>query len=300
MDAGKDLEDCPLGSRAPWLRGVNPNCRWNTEVHPVVQQCPQTTFRLAGQSSETNVDAEFDFPPTASLLSQDYGKFLHFQTAQSDPFYALHEVFKFCASSEAQFLNMMQHILASETGYSALQKSPTLSNLLYSQEILESHRTQIRNTLEVIRLRGNSTWPRATDIVQRNKADDAAESLQRDYEELLFRVGVLLSGCENGMKVMMNQASIKESELALKQGGRVAKLTMLAFFYIPFSFTTSFFGMNFTELGGGGDLRIWIWFATSIPVFLFTLIFLVVNVRLPSRSRTPFRRIVRQLQDNEV
>jgi len=43
---------------------------------------------------------------------------------------------------------------------------------------------------------------------------------------------------------------------------------LLAFFFIPLSFTASFFGMNFKELGSSNqDLSVWVWFIVSVPIF---------------------------------
>jgi hypothetical protein len=237
------------------------------------------------------------FPQTASLLHKDYGKLLDVRVMRLDPFYALHELFAFCASSELQFLNMIDSKISSETGYAMLRSAPALSNLLYNREILQSHAVRLREVIAVIGRRGSPEWPRALGTEERKIADAAKDKLERDYEHLLSRVRSLLDRCEKGMQVVLSKASISQAELAFSQSDRVARLTQLAFFYLPFSFMASVFGMNVVELGTG-KLQLWVWVATSIPVFLISVMLLVVDmprflrrIRLPSplflRGRLP-------------
>jgi len=190
---------------------------------------------------------------------------------------------------------MIDSKISSETGYAKLNSTPTLSNLLYNQGILQSHVVRIRNIIEVIRRRGSPEWPRSLETEECQISDTAADKLERDYSHLLYCAESLLHRCEKGMHVVMSQASIRESEMALAQSGRMAKLTLLAFFYIPFSFMASFFGMNFVEFGTG-QLRLWCWFAATIPVFLISVFFLVVDIPVVLcwlRPRSPLFRWLR-------
>ncbi len=210
-----------------------------------------------------------------------------------DPFYALHELFAFCASSELQFLNMMDSKISSETGYAMLHSVPTLSNLLYNQEILESHEVRLRDIIETIGRRGNPDWPRPLSAEEHQISEKAAEKLERDYRQLLHCVQSLQNRCEKGMQIVLSKASIRESELVLANSVRVGKLTQLAFFYLPFSFMTGFFGMNMSEFGTG-RLELWLWFAASVPVFLISVLFLAVDV--PALLRIGLMRLPRPLR----
>jgi Mg2+ and Co2+ transporter CorA len=75
------------------------------------------------------------------------------------------------------------------------------------------------------------------------------------------------------MTVIMNNANIAESKRAIEQAKRVGKLTMLAFFYVPLSFTASFFGMNFEQFATGPYLGVWVWFVVTVPVMLLSIAF---------------------------
>ena len=66
----------------------------------------------------------------------------------------------------------------------------------------------------------------------------------------------------------MNAATIDESQRAIVQAEGIIKLTGLAFFFVPLTFTTSIFGMNFKGITQGSQLSIWVW---GIMVFISLL-----------------------------
>ena len=68
---------------------------------------------------------------------------------------------------------------------------------------------------------------------------------------------------------MMNRAVVAESRKAIDQAERLKRLTLLATFFIPLSFTTSLFGMNFEELGQG-HLHVWLFAVVSAPVLVLS------------------------------
>ena len=97
----------------------------------------------------------------------------------------------------------------------------------------------------------------------------AAEALLTDFRNLLLRAKHLTAQCQSGMTVCMNSAAIAESQRGIEKATQVERLTRLAFFYIPLSFTTSFLGMNL-KLFGSGKIATWVWFEFSVPLVLLT------------------------------
>lgn len=95
------------------------------------------------------------------------------------------------------------------------------------------------------------------------KVMKAQEKLLKDLNYLLHRTKILSKYCGEGINLVMNQSMLTESQHAMNQAAGVAKLTRLAFFYIPLSFTTSLFGMKFVQFG------------TGIPSYGCGLVFLV-------------------------
>jgi len=292
-DAGRDLSVGPPG---PWTNIDDRKYSSSTVIYPTIQHLSRGFSRVnSNLKADQNIDHGTHFQ-SASLLPEQFGTTLDMSTMRANPFYALTEIFKFSAFSENQFLNLMEQKIIPDAGYQSLkQETPTLSNLLYFQEILEAHIVRLKDTVKVIRGRCShwtSSCEKAVPVgglstSLRTKADTAASMLLEDFEYLLERAETLKHRCDQGMAVIMNNAILAESKRAIYQAKGVAKLTLVAFFYIPFSFTTSFFGMNFQQLGTG-KLSVWAWFATSIPIFLITLAFLLLDGSI-------FRRIASRL-----
>lgn len=214
-------------------------------------------------------------PQTASLLHLDYGRRLDPEAAAADSFYAMHEILSFVAFSEVQCLNMLQSVLKKELSQAQLAQhsNPTLSNLLYQQEILERHSQRLQHIINTIRDRAQDGWPRASTISPESSilVDSAAEALKRDFDHLLARCQDLLQQCTRGTQVVAHNATIKESRKAIQQAAEVAKLTQLAFFFIPLTFVTSVFGMNCKGLEKS---ELWVWVVVSVPFSVVSFLLL--------------------------
>jgi Mg2+ and Co2+ transporter CorA len=84
------------------------------------------------------------------------------------------------------------------------------------------------------------------------------------------------------MTVISNNSMLAESQRAMQQAKLVTKLTLVAFVYLPFTFTAGFFGMNFKELGNG-TISLWIFFAASVPLMIITMAFFALDGRTTKR-----------------
>lgn len=302
-DAGDDLSAGPSG---PWLskEDVEAMKPWPA-FFPTIQHRTRVALKYRAKHDGGGRDTEASrhrFPQSASLLAEGLGLTLDTAIMAIDPFYAITELFKFSASSEVQFLNMIDSKLSSDEGYASLKKEdPTLANLLYYQEILRAHIIRLKDNLSVIESRGNfrsfansssdnvpSDRPRLS-FNQQDKADTAKEALEKDYRHLIDLAEGLVERCSRGMGVIINNSMLAESRHAVSQAKRVGKVTFLAFFYIPFSFATSFFGMNFVEFGTGKQ-SLWVFFTSSVPLFLFTLCFLLFEAEKMRRVGQRLRR----------
>ncbi|KAM5481581.1 hypothetical protein McanCB56680_004117 [Microsporum canis] len=271
---------------------------WMISSVPVIQHRPDLVLRLPrklrGRAAE-KVDLNGPKPSegimqSACLLHLDYGLDLDKTLAAGSSFYALHEILMFTAFSENQFLNMLETKLQKELDPAFLirQSTPTLSNLLYNQRILDRHIQRIKDNLNTFRGKESLACSRATFEPEKQQIiDDMTKKLIHDFEYLLSRSLTLSEQCSRGMQVVMNNTMIKESRDAMNQAEGVVKLTRLAFIFVPLSFTASFFGMNFAQFGQG-DLNIWIWFVVSTPIFIISLLlmkygFTLNFLRAPSK-----------------
>ncbi|KAL8903057.1 MAG: hypothetical protein Q9207_004189 [Kuettlingeria erythrocarpa] len=249
-ESWSDLSQGPPG---PWLtkRDRESVAPW-TRFYPVVQHRHRVALTPKAPSVIDPDSPPVKFPQGASLLAEHYAEFLDMELLGQDPFYAITELFRFAASAESLFLATLETKISSETGYNTVshQKS-TLSNLLYFQDILRTHETRLGENIKVIRRRGHCSWPHLSDPDEklRARSQGAVEALLEDFEYLHQRCRTLMGRCSQGSDIILNAAMLAESKEAKKQAEGLRKLTFVAFFYIPLSFTTSFFGMNFRQLG---------------------------------------------------
>ena len=68
--------------------------------------------------------------------------------------------------------------------------------------------------------------------------DVVAAQLRSDYEDILERTDALIRAYSEGMEDIHKLAILLESRKAIEQAKGVARLTLLAFLFIPLSFTT--------------------------------------------------------------
>lgn len=201
--------------------------------------------------------ADNEIAQTARLIHEEYGCVLDGEVMARDPFYALTDVFRFAASSEAQFLEMMQNLLHKEmdpvkhrrgSGSGSVDKTLVMWNLVYNKQLVERHLQRLTEIVQFITARtqdneiDGANGPEPSAIGARNTASKAARLLLAGYRHLVRRATVLNDEFVSSMTILMNAAAIDESQKAIAQAERVAKLTTLAFFFVPLSFTTSVFG----------------------------------------------------------
>lgn len=196
-----------------------------------------------------------------------------------DPLYALAEVFRLCASSENQFLRLLETTISYDTDYKSLQgKCPTLSNLLYCRSILSVHSERLKETIKWIKryMSRNDLRTSIEDDHLRTEANAVINDLLTDFEHLVHKADSLSGRFDTGMAVIGNNAMLNESRKAIVQARRVERLTFFASIFVPLSFTTSLFGMNVSQLGTG-NTSIAVWVAVSLAVMLVTTLTFIID-----------------------
>ncbi|KAL2843010.1 hypothetical protein BJX68DRAFT_270336 [Aspergillus pseudodeflectus] len=209
-------------------------------------------------------------------ISKLYGRLLDPYCAHQDPFYALTELFAISAFSVNQGLNLIEQCMDSQTTTSISDMQASLENLRQAKAFVRTQMSQLQTSLGFIETQGpaGAKWPRATAAKQRELITAAATELSLDYSHLHKRATTLLDRIGSESEWLMHRAMLNESQRAFSQGSRVARLTFLAFLFIPLSFTSSVFGMNVVEFVGRdqADLSIWSWVVLSVAVFSGSLL----------------------------
>ena len=212
---------------------------------------------------------------SAILLPTQYGSTIDKETIQKDPLYVLGELFSLAAHSESQFLNLVHVHVTTEVRAFDVDSGRSMNNLRYHKNLLDEHIERISETVRFLCMGGGSSW-KSTEP-QPQIAKESLKSLKYEFEYLLTKAKNLANLCVEGSNTIMQKASLEESRKGLSQAAVVGRLTLLAFIFLPLSFATSLFGMNFREFGSG-QLSIWVFAATLIPLLAISLC-----VALPSQ-----------------
>ena len=284
MDHGRDLA---YASKNSWLSRPLSTEKWKVSYFPTIyygktDSVAPTALEYGGSAPKDRQKSRYQ---SASLFPEYYCSNINAKLAAEDSFYAVSEILTFSAVSESQALNLMESKIAKETDSSVLPARTDLSltNLLYHKQILERHILRIDENVRMIEARSDQDWPRSNQAVEipnmMQQVDEEAMKILKDFQYLLSRAQDLSRRCETGMQIIMQNLQVRESKEQIKEARSVTNLTRLAFVFIPLSFTASVFGVNVKQLGQG-DVSIWVFFVTSLPVFAISVILLFFHPRL--------------------
>ena len=136
---------------------------------------------------------------------------------------------------------------------------------------------------------------RATEVHCCN--EELNSPLRTDLEYLSTRIQNIITLCEAGRWAIMSNASIEEAKHYNEQAVLVTGLTKvtnrLTFIFLPTSFLTSVFGMNFRQLGQG-TLSIWLWVAIALPLLAICILLVESGSQLKAILRRSLKHSSRQ------
>lgn len=232
-------------------------------------------------------------PQTAALIPIGYGSKLRLEKLDRGVMYVLYEIFAMSAHSESRFLVQVDLTLRRTLGQVNEDRFDGFTDLTFMRRLLYRHIQQIQTAMTALknfRSLDSSDHRGSNENKASNteaKAGTTTMWVLQDFNSNLEYAMTLDKQCQEGIAVLMSSASIAESRKAMALQERIGKLTMLAFLYVPLSFTTSFFGMNFKELNQQ-VISIWIWFVMAAPVIAITQIAYFCTLK---QLTAPFRRL---------
>ncbi|KAK4443192.1 hypothetical protein QBC34DRAFT_213421 [Podospora aff. communis PSN243] len=308
MDIGRDLEKSPTG---PWFQRLDGKPVVRLTPLPVVQHHPNMVWRKMGDissplpsrqapSSSVEPDAMPELPQSISTLPLKYQSLLSSldlsEKAKSDPLHALVPIFAHSAFSEVAFLNLVHEQIDKMTEPVGLGvfHAETFELLQQFEVVLERHATQIRECIRSIHALRDRWSQSRMDNMSSSKSPGPAShhtsfsvaGILQDHENLLERCLYLLSRVHSAKNTEMNRAMLLESKRAIEQSERMKKLTLLATYFIPLTFTASLFGMNFDVLGQS-ELPVWWYLVFAAPFTILTHVFHTWDVPdIISKSKT--------------
>jgi Mg2+ and Co2+ transporter CorA len=226
---------------------------------------------LANDKNGQASDFDGELLQSATFIPQEFSKHIDHNVASRNPFYAMDGIFRTFAASEQQFINLMADLIDN-----IASKGPEEGVMIELQHIyrcLQRHEERLQDTFEVLRGKGGRGWFRldATTDSRKHKADDALQDLMHIFEKLLRRVSTVSTACKGEMEMLKHEAMFEETQKTIAQAEGLSKITAIAFVFVPLSFVTSFFGMNFPEIGES-HLSLWIFFAVAAPVLCLSIL----------------------------
>jgi hypothetical protein len=250
-DVGKNLGEVTAG---PWL-SKSLKCNGLPATYwPTVQHLDGVFFSDADsprvKPQQPRYFREVNIAQTSMSLHEEFDAYLDPQLIAQDPLFGLSGIFNFAASSEAQYLDMLQHLLDQCMDPITLldsvdDKTLIMWNLVHNKNGLDK---RIRNLAQVLQFldqsrTGNASSFGAMDEVTNHSAQSRL-SLLRDFQSLHARAVGLSESYWRSTQMLTNAAMIDESQKAIKQADGITNLTILAFVFIPLTFITSIFDMN--------------------------------------------------------
>jgi Mg2+ and Co2+ transporter CorA len=207
-----------------------------------------------------------------AVLPSRYGETLDWDQVRSDPLTILQELFQFQSSAASQYLNMLRDLtteISARTPPTG-ETLPSMDDILhfeYTKSVLErwhSHFETLAKSLDHDMLK-SQTQAQA----QASRRAKVYKSLGEDLNYLADEAEDLIKMCDSGKSTIMSSFTVYESRQATKDANLVTQLTKatnrITFIFLPISFVTSVFGMNFKQFGQG-PLSITLWLAVALPL----------------------------------
>jgi hypothetical protein len=207
----------------------------------------------------------------AAHLPREFHLTIDHTIARIDPLYALSPIFLFAATEANSFLAGMlrrYEIIAGSLWDPAHAKT-FMEELILSKHLLDDNASRQEQVVRFLQAPQLAVWADRLDAQQRLVADKAKKFVEADFEYLRTRCRQLSSHHQEAISILTSVAALAESRKQITLATQVTKLTILASVFLPLSFCTGIFGMNFVELEG---LRIWIWGVVTVVIGVVTLV----------------------------
>jgi hypothetical protein len=206
-----------------------------------------------------------------SHLPHEFHLILDYDVAALDPLYALTPVLKFAAHTSKSFLGniMRRYEIISSTLWDQHLSQSLMQELRLKKHLLDDNALRHEQVLRFLRTPRLLAYGAKLTPAQKNVADEAKTDVYNDFEYLLRRCREYSEHHQTAINVLVNATALEESSKQIRLATQVTKLTVLATIFLPLSFCTSVFGMNFVELNG---LSVWVWAVVTVCIGLVTLV----------------------------
>jgi hypothetical protein len=266
-DAGTDVDAVPVPQVASF-----------TGVSDLLRFCP--VFFETDLNEPSKSDQGGDTGPTVqplSLLPSRYGETLEMSPTPISPFAILQEVFRFQAAAAAQYMMMLRNHtmdIVART-HATGKRQPSMDDILYfdyTKATLDRWLAHFRTLIE--QLERGPFIPGLGSVT--GESSIISDTIIRDLKHLESEVIVIVGLCESGKSTVISSFSVFQARESAAESKLVTQLTKatnrITFVFLPISFVTSVFGMNFKQFGQG-PLSISLWVAVILPLLMVCVLF---------------------------
>ncbi|KAH5307283.1 hypothetical protein HBI12_163600 [Parastagonospora nodorum] len=207
---------------------------------------------------------------SASHLPREFHLLLDHAIAALDPLYALSPIFRFAAATSNQVLSTMtrRYEIISSALWDIDRAVTHLNQLITHKHLLSDHACRHEEVLRYLQSTHTVQWSRNLTHAQARVANQTKSAVEADFAFLAARFKETAEHHQNAIAMLTSATALAESRKQIQLATQVTKLTVLASVFLPLSFVTGLFGMNFVELEG---LRIWVWGVVTVCVGVGTV-----------------------------
>ena len=249
---------------------------WTDSGRPI---CENDTLKWMLKTAEEKYSITY-FPVVSQRLQDDFDSRLQNGLAANDSFYALSKIPKMITLAEKRFLNLLlQKLIHLDRvqRHKRINPEEDDDDLLDMRSILHRHIDLLRDEIYMLPSVNAWQWPRTPDSLADKdliEIEKLRKTMQQDFEHLHSEACRVLTRCNMSLQIGSQSMQLRESHRSTREARSITNLTRLAFVFIPLSYFSTFFGMNFKELGQG-SLSIWVYFLVAAPVLAASVAFLV-------------------------
>lgn len=200
------------------------------------------------------------YHPMQDCLSQ-----LECDLLREDPFFVLSRLYSIASLSWTQILNFLDDDITRCQEASPETSSGALRQIRYNISLIQRFESFILSDYDTIEQYGSMSCPhiQPSSMDLKEELNRIQRKLRKDYKYLLSQCKTLTRRCEVTSGILMSSVSILEAQRSIELSVGVAKLTKLAFVFVPLTLVTSIFCMNVKEISENNP-PLWTFFLTSL------------------------------------
>ncbi|EAT82471.2 hypothetical protein SNOG_10136 [Parastagonospora nodorum SN15] len=184
---------------------------------------------------------------SASHLPREFHLLLDHAIAALDPLYALSPIFRFAAATSNQVLSTMtrRYEIISSALWDIDRAVTHLNQLITHKHLLSDHACRHEEVLRYLQSTHTIQWSRNLTLAQARVANQTKSAVEADFAFLAARFKETAEHHQNAIAMLTSATALAESRKQIQLATQVTKLTVLASVFLPLSFVTGLFGMNF-------------------------------------------------------